>query len=266
MPAFAFEVEHGVDHVLEHARPGDDTFLGHVADEYQDKAAPLGHPDQLLRGCANLTDRAGRAVQGVEVHRLDRIDDNQGRGVLAVERGDDVAHIARCSQQQGARGDAETLRAQANLIDGLLAGDVGGNRGLPGRLLAGRGDRCCRLEQQSRLADPGIAADQDRRTGYEPAAADAVELDNAGLATRWQYARPGQADKAERAAAAPVETPLDASARQLLARQFLDEAVPCAAAVAPPGPFGMEGPALLTNEASLPRHRFSSAALDKTLS
>jgi len=128
-------------------------------------------------------------------------------------------------------------------------------------------DRGCRLEEQGRLADPGIAADQDRRARYEPAAANAVELDNAGLATRGQYARPGQADKAERATAAPGETPLEASARQLLAREFLDKAVPCAAAVAAPGPFGMEGRALLTNKASLlARHRFSSTALEGPLS
>ncbi len=29
----AFEIEHGVDDVLEHARAGDRAFLGHVADE-----------------------------------------------------------------------------------------------------------------------------------------------------------------------------------------------------------------------------------------
>ena len=31
--AVALEVEHGVDHVLEHARPGEGAFLGDVADE-----------------------------------------------------------------------------------------------------------------------------------------------------------------------------------------------------------------------------------------
>ena len=139
------------------------------------------------------------------------------------------------------------------------SGDVGSNRGLPRRPLLARCDRGCRLEEQGRLADPGIAADQDRRARYEPAAANAVELDNAGLATRGQYARPGQADKAERAAATPVGSSLEASAGQLLAWEFLDEAVPGTAAVAATGPFGMDGPALLTNEASLlPRHHDQS--------
>ena len=47
--ALALEIEHGVDHVLEHARAGDQPFLGDVADQHQHEAAPLGEPDQLLR-------------------------------------------------------------------------------------------------------------------------------------------------------------------------------------------------------------------------
>src|SRR5207237_2081037 len=132
--------------------------------------------------------------------------------------------------------DAETLGAQADLIDGLLAGDVGRDRRPSGRLLAARGDRRCRLEEQCRLADPGIAADQDRRAGHEPAAADPVELGNSSLSARRQYARSGQPDKAERAAATPVRSSLGVSPRHLLARELLDQAVPGAAAVAAAGP------------------------------
>src|SRR6266851_4493850 len=39
--ALALEIEHGVDHVLEHARSGDDALLGDVADEDDGEAAPL---------------------------------------------------------------------------------------------------------------------------------------------------------------------------------------------------------------------------------
>ena len=34
VPAFTFEIEHGVDHVLDHARAGDLALLGDVADEH----------------------------------------------------------------------------------------------------------------------------------------------------------------------------------------------------------------------------------------
>jgi hypothetical protein len=94
--------------------------------------------------------------------------------VVPVERGDDVAHAAGGGQQHRALGDTKALGAQPNLIDRLLAGDVGGTRrrclGLP------RGRRHCRrgLEQQGRFADPRIPAHQDRRARDKPAAADAV--------------------------------------------------------------------------------------------
>ena len=86
MPALALEIEHGIDHVLEHPRPGDDALFGHVADENQDETTPLRQPDQFLRRGADLTDCTGRAVQGVEIHRLDRIDDDQIGRVLPIER------------------------------------------------------------------------------------------------------------------------------------------------------------------------------------
>ena len=82
--ALALEIEHGVDHVLEHARAGDLAVLGDVADQHQDEAALLGEADQLGRGAAHLRDGAGRGIEVVEIHGLDRIDHHQvgrvGRG------------------------------------------------------------------------------------------------------------------------------------------------------------------------------------------
>ena len=204
MPTFSFEIKHRVHHVLQHPRAGDDTFLCHMADQDQHKAAPFGEAYQLLRGPAHLAHRTGGAVQRVEIHGLDRIDDHQTGRVIPVERGDDVAHAAGGGQQHRALGDPKALGAQPNLIDRLLAGDVGGTRrrclGLPRR-------RCHRrrgLEQQGRFADPRISAHQNRRAGNKPAAADAIEFGNAGSPSGRQHARPGQADKTERAPAATV--------------------------------------------------------------
>src|SRR5699024_2532413 len=49
-----FEIEHGVDHVLEHARPGDDALLGDVADQNQRRAGGLGVTHQHGGGLAQL--------------------------------------------------------------------------------------------------------------------------------------------------------------------------------------------------------------------
>ena len=75
--ALALEIEHGVDHVLEHARAGDLAVLGDVADQQQGAAALLGEADQRLGGGAQLGDGAGRLLEPVDPHGLDRIDDQQ---------------------------------------------------------------------------------------------------------------------------------------------------------------------------------------------
>ncbi len=58
----ALEIQHGVDHVLEDARPGDQPFLGHVADDQHRGAGILGEPHQPRRGFAHLHGRAGRRL------------------------------------------------------------------------------------------------------------------------------------------------------------------------------------------------------------
>ena len=68
---------------------------------------------------------------------------------------------------------AEPAGAQADLLDGFLAGDV--EHAFAGAGEAGRG-----LQQQGGFADTGIAADQDRRGGNEAAAEHAVEFLDAG--------------------------------------------------------------------------------------
>ena len=47
--ALALERQHRVDHVLDHARPGDLAVLGDVADQDHRRAARLGEADQRLR-------------------------------------------------------------------------------------------------------------------------------------------------------------------------------------------------------------------------
>ena len=125
MASFALEIKHRVDHVLEHARPGDRAFLGDVPDQHQDKAATFGERDQFLRRAAYLADRTGGAVQGVEIHRLDRIDDRKLGRVDDVERSGDVADAGRDREAHRRAFDTEAAGAQTNLVDRLLARDVG---------------------------------------------------------------------------------------------------------------------------------------------
>ena len=63
--ALAFEAQHGVDHMLEHARARDRAVLGDMADEHDRGAMLLGEAHQLLRRGADLADGAGRALDQV---------------------------------------------------------------------------------------------------------------------------------------------------------------------------------------------------------
>ena len=79
MRAFALERQHRVDHVLDHARAGDLAVLGDVADQDDGGAGALGEADQRLRGAAHLRDGAGRGLDRVGPHGLDRIDHDEAR-------------------------------------------------------------------------------------------------------------------------------------------------------------------------------------------
>ena len=63
MAALAFEIEHGIDHVLEHPRAGDHALLGDMADQQQAEAAALGEPDQLGRRGPHLGHGSRRRIR-----------------------------------------------------------------------------------------------------------------------------------------------------------------------------------------------------------
>ena len=96
-----------------------------------------------------------------------------GRSSEATMSRTDVA----ATSWTGASARAKPLGAQPHLVDRLFAGDVG-----TGRVLFGQRGR--HLQQQGRLADAGIAADQQRGADDQPAAADAIEFADAALEAR----------------------------------------------------------------------------------
>ena len=128
--ALALERQYGIDHVLQDLGAGDHAVLGDVADQHKDGAARLGQTDQLLGAAAHLGDAAGRRFQAVQVHGLDRIDDQQGRDVGAVQAGQDIAHRGRGGQSETGRGQAEAVGAQLDLLQRLFAGHIDAVQGL----------------------------------------------------------------------------------------------------------------------------------------
>ena len=81
--------------------------------------------------------------------------------------------LVSAASSTGSGAEAEPLGAQPHLRDRLLARDVDDALPAPRERRAG-------LHEQRRLADPGIAADQDHRAAHEAAAGDPVELGEAG--------------------------------------------------------------------------------------
>ena len=99
--------------------------------------------------------------------------------------------LVATASRTGAPSTPSRRARRRNLVDRLLAGDVGGGA-------AARRDGGRRLQQQRRFADAGIAADEDRRARHEAAAADAVQFGDAGQMARRAPAFAVQWDEIER--------------------------------------------------------------------
>ena len=66
----AFEVEDGIDDVLEHARPGDGSRLRHVPDEERGYVHAFGEVHQRRGALAHLADRPRRGLDFIRIQRL----------------------------------------------------------------------------------------------------------------------------------------------------------------------------------------------------
>ena len=124
MPALAFEIEHGIDHMLQHAGPGDGALLGHMADQEQRDAALLRQPDEIVTAGPHLRDRAGGGFDRIGKQRLHRIDDG-GIRAFGFQRGEDILQGGGDAELQSPSGHAEALGAQSDLMLRFLAGDIG---------------------------------------------------------------------------------------------------------------------------------------------
>ena len=171
-----------------------------MADEDDRDPVALGELHQPEGRLADLADAAGRAVELVDRRGLDRIDDERAPGRVGAGQLDDPADLALGDDPDARRPRAveqpEPRGAQPDLPGRFLAGGVEdvavGGRQASGH--AGRG-----LEEERRLADPRLAADQHERPGDEAAAQDPVELADA----RRQARHVGLADVEPAATGAP---------------------------------------------------------------
>ncbi len=236
MAAVAFEIQDRVDHVFQHAGAGKGAVLGHVADQHKREIAGFCQPDQFETAGAHLGDGAGGAFDGVDPHRLDRVDDHQRRVGGFFQGGGDVPDIDGGCQFDRGVGDAEAAGAQADLIDRLFAGDV--KHPAAGTGEAGRG-----LQQQGRFADAGVAADQDDRGWDEAAAENAVQFGDADGGAGRGFGAASEADERDR----PSGRGFRGGAGACHDCLFLD-GVPLAACLAPSGPFQGDGATRLADE------------------
>ena len=120
----------------------------------------------LARTCVTVP--GAESTMSVHMVWIESMMTRRGVGALGNRR-DDV--FDRCLSREfdlGA-GEAESFRAQPHLRHRFLARDVDG-----ALAVAGEGGRD--LDQQGRLADPGIAAQQQHRAAHQAAAGDAIEF------------------------------------------------------------------------------------------
>ena len=94
--------------------------------------------------------------------------DNQYARLQFIHRGDNRFYIGFGHQAQRVCGQAESFGAHGDLLQRLLARDIQGIHGL--RQMAHG------LEQEGTLARSGVATDQNRRAGYQPATQYPVKL------------------------------------------------------------------------------------------
>ena len=125
MEALALQVEHRVDHVLEHARPGDRALLGDVPDQ-EDRTCRCSWRSacSAQRALAHLADAARPATRA---RRVDASGSSRRRRSAAAQLGDvveDRLEVASRPGRRAARVEPEPVGPQLDLLGRLLARDV----------------------------------------------------------------------------------------------------------------------------------------------
>ena len=203
-----------------------------MANQDHGRTTRLGQPHQLRGTGPHLHDRAGPGLVHIGPQGLDGIDDHQIEG-LTLQRRHDLAQRRGRGQRHIGLGQTHAAGARADLFDRLLTRQIGDLGPLQRRAAAD-------LEQQGRLADAGVPADQQGRAGHQPTTADTVELaDPSDQAGRFRAFRLQILELD--AARALGGRGLEGSRRRTT--DLFGQTVPLATGRALTGPFGMDGPA-----------------------
>ena len=168
----AFEIQHRVHHVLQHARTGQRALFRHMADQHDGGAAGLGGTCEMRGALAHLRHRARRRGQLLRIHRLDGVDHRDGR-LVRRQRGEDFFQLDLGQHLHLRAVQPQAPCTQCDLGAAFLARHVEG-------FLAGALQRIERLQQQRGLADTGIAADQHHAAFDDATAQHAVQFVLAG--------------------------------------------------------------------------------------
>ncbi len=142
----ALEIQHGIDHVFQHARAGNRAVFGHVSDQYHGDAHLFRHARQLGGAFAYLRHGTWGGGDLVGIHGLDGVDDDDF-GLMLFQRRLNRFHADFGKQVHAFGGQFQTLRAQGDLLGGFFAGNV---QHFAALRHFGNG-----LQQQRRFADAG---------------------------------------------------------------------------------------------------------------
>ena len=163
--------------MLEQLRPGDGAVFGHVTHNDHGGAALLRKPHQRRRALAQLLHRARARIGTAGLHGLNGIDHQQFGATLLAQSENGFQRVI-ADQRQLWRAQAQASRALRGLLRGFLA------RGIEHR--SGSTHSCGDLQQQRRLADARLAAQQADRTHAEPATKNTIELAHAQTQTHFE--------------------------------------------------------------------------------
>ncbi|MNF81832.1 hypothetical protein D3C84_641220 [compost metagenome] len=219
--------------MLEHAWAGQGAFLGDMADQEDRRAALLGKTHQQRRALAHLGHAAGGRLQLFGEDGLDGVDHHH-LGFFHPRGGDDAFDAGLGHDLELVFGQAQAAGAHGHLLLGFLARDI--ERG------EARGDIAEGLQEDGRLADARIAADQHHRAVHQAAAEDAVQLVGRG-GEAWHFLDADFRQRLDlRLLAGPAGTPAGSRGRAL--KHGFHQGVPGPAVGALAGPFGEGGAAL----------------------
>ena len=173
MGVVAVKGQDRIHHVLDHLGACDLAVLRDVSHDDDHRPSRFCERDERLHAGANLAHCAGRGLDQLGPQRLDRVDDHEiGHGSL-LGSSEDALDTGLGDEAKRHLGKPEPRGAKANLIGGFLARKVKSAMALGGD--GGGG-----LKEERGFADPGLAAQQHRRSAREPVTHGSVEFADAG--------------------------------------------------------------------------------------